>query len=464
MLDFNNENNYDPSHNYFKNHNPSFKNNSRSRNFDSRREIVNERNHDSSRYEPKTNIRSTRNNVDSQDFMYRSEIPPDFGPEFNRYNKNKATYSRVEQNKQNFFHGNNDSRSYYDRQNNDFRPSYNNRNTVRDRSNHFDFPDERNESCFDYSHNDYENVNFRHSYDQRNNIRDQSNHYYSSEKNNKPQFDSNNYEHPNFDHRRVRFDDSSYRHYEHKNPATIALETMRRWNLKFNGSKSEDPEAFLMKIIEGRSIIHVSDQVLLQVLPFFLSGVALNWFRGSRHLWRNFEEFYYSFQSRFVDPDFQFELRQEVYRRTQGERESVSDFITCMLSLFDRIVPRLSVDEELSFVHRNLLPRFQMIIPRQNLVSISQLEKIAKSVEKSHSLSRVFRPPPTPEKSLLPDLAYREPSRSRNQHNKESLNLIKENNLDIDSLLDSLWLLKNLTIPIKITKFRLLKLILTLPQ
>ena len=52
---------------------------------------------------------------------------------------------------------------------------------------------------------------------------------------------------------------------------------MRKWNLKFSGNKNEDPETFFMKIIEGRTIVPVEDLIILQIIPFFLSGIALHW-------------------------------------------------------------------------------------------------------------------------------------------------------------------------------------------
>ena len=95
-----------------------------------------------------------------------------------------------------------------------------------------------------------------------------------------------------------------------------AFDIMRKWNLKFSGNNSEDPETFLMKIIEDRTIVPVEDLIILQIIPFFLSGIALHWYRSFRHTWKNFHEFSASFISRFGDVDFQFELRQEIYNRT----------------------------------------------------------------------------------------------------------------------------------------------------
>ena len=95
---------------------------------------------------------------------------------------------------------------------------------------------------------------------------------------------------------------------------------MRKWNLKFSGSREEDAENYLTRLIEGRGIFPVDNEVLLRLLPFFLSGIALNWYRSMQSTWRTFDQFASAFRSRFADSDFQFELRQEVHKRTQGER------------------------------------------------------------------------------------------------------------------------------------------------
>ena len=184
---------------------------------------------------------------------------------------------------------------------------------------------------------------------------------------------------------------------------------MRKWNIRFSGSRQEDVDNFLKRIEEGRDLVPISDSDLLRVLPFFLTGLALNWFRGSRHRWRTFVEFARACRLRFGDQDFQFELRQEIHRRTQGEKESVADYLTCMQALFTRVVPRLSEVEEVSYAHRNLLPRIHLAIRRSDVLDFQHLEVLASSVEKSHRVARGYRPPPTPERSLLPDLAYHEP-------------------------------------------------------
>ena len=208
-----------------------------------------------------------------------------------------------------------------------------------------------------------------------------------------------------------------------------AFDIMRKWNLKFSGNRNEDPETFLMKNIEGRTIVPVEDFIILKIIPLFLSGIALHWYRSFRHTWKNFHEFSSSFRSRFGDVDFQFELRQEMYKCTQDENEPVADYLTCMMALFDRVIPNFSESEEVSFAHRNLLPRLQLLIPRQN--------------------AKLFRPPPVPERSLLPDLAYKDNKPRNRDRQRELISLLEESNFDninpTENIIDKFFLAKEST-------------------
>ena len=126
-------------------------------------------------------------------------------------------------------------------------------------------------------------------------------------------------------------------------------------------------------------------------IPFFLSGIALNWFRGSKHLWRTFRQFARAFKIRFGDSDFQFELRQEIHQRTQGEKESVSDYLTCMRVMFDKLTPRMSEAEEISYTHRNLLPRLHLAISRDEIDNFTHLEHLANVAQKRYRVARSYK-------------------------------------------------------------------------
>lgn len=220
---------------------------------------------------------------------------------------------------------------------------------------------------------------------------------------------------------------------------------MRKWDIKFSGARKEDPDLFIKRIQSGRSMIFIRDQDLLNLLPFFLTGIAARWYEVHRDRWFTFEEFTRDCRNRFSDPDFQFELMQDIHRRTQGEQESVADFLTCMLSMFDRLSPRLSEYEEINFAHRNLLPSLHLVIPRNSIRNFSQFEQLAVAAEKSFRVAKSYQPPPKPEGSLLPDLAYRGPTTRLVQRRRENINQLDETNSSEEDELDSLLMIHNST-------------------
>ena len=73
------------------------------------------------------------------------------------------------------------------------------------------------------------------------------------------------------------------------------------------------------------------------------------------------------------------------------------------------------------------------------------MQKIAVSTEKTYLVSKSFTSPPLPERSLLPGLAYKNPSRLKSKENKESILLLNETeevDNDCSDLLENLLALK----------------------
>lgn len=125
-----------------------------------------------------------------------------------------------------------------------------------------------------------------------------------------------------------------------------------------------------------------------------------------RSEWATFQDFARAFQSRFYDPDFQYTLRTEILRRTQGEREPVADYLTCIRGLLDRLVPPWSMIEKIHTAYRNMLPKLQMQVRLEELTSFDRLENVAMRVERLLSSSSFYQAPPPPDKSLISSLAY----------------------------------------------------------
>lgn len=97
-----------------------------------------------------------------------------------------------------------------------------------------------------------------------------------------------------------------------------------------------------------------------------------------------------------------------------------------MRCFFNRVVPCLSEAEEISFIHRNLLPRIQVAVRRSEVVTHNRLEEFAIAAEKPYRVAKCYRSPPTPDKSLIPDLAYREPKGLSNERKREKVHAIQE--------------------------------------
>lgn len=179
----------------------------------------------------------------------------------------------------------------------------------------------------------------------------------------------------------------------------------------FTGERGSDADAFLERIREGRRLVTVSDRELLDSLPFVLSGVAVLWYRAWRSSWRTWAAFEQAFRSRFAAPNFQMELTKEIIRRTQGENEPVADYIACAMTLFARLSPPWPIEKQLDYAYGNMLPRYQVLLNRGDFADFRALEILAGDAEARYVSVGRYRPPPPPERSLLPSAAYQPPAR-----------------------------------------------------
>lgn len=188
----------------------------------------------------------------------------------------------------------------------------------------------------------------------------------------------------------------------------FTFDVMRKWGLRFAGKAGEDGIAFLTRLSEGREMVAMTDEALFRCLPFFLDGVALQWFRTTRPEWRTYRDFEYSWQQRFSDPDFQNALREEVQRRTQGEREAVADYLTCIRTLMDRVHPPMRTSEIIDRAIRNMLPKLQVWIDHDSIEAWNQLELTAIRRERALKVATTYRPPPPADTTIMPESGYQQ--------------------------------------------------------
>ena len=206
-----------------------------------------------------------------------------------------------------------------------------------------------------------------------------------------------------------------------RNRQSSTFEIMRKWNLRFSGKSGEDSEEFIRRLQDGRNMSNISDEDLLTCLPFFLEGVALNWYRNTRPNWRNYVEFEEAWRTRFNDPDFQYTLFQEVHRRSQHPKEKVVDYLTCLKTMFNRMIPPIPISIQIDLAIRKMLPKIQTRLDTTYFETWSQLEYVAARIERSFKIAQDYTLPPTPENSSIPNLMFRpEPRTSRTRQTQLS--------------------------------------------
>lgn len=183
-----------------------------------------------------------------------------------------------------------------------------------------------------------------------------------------------------------------------------------RWRLQFDGDSSVTN--FLERIEEMRISKGVTSEQLLRSACELFTKDALLWYRT--HRFSTWNDLVTQLKEDFLPYDYEYELWEEIRRRTQGAKEKVIVYISVMENLFNRLgQAKPNEDARIKMIQRNLLPYIQTQLILQNIGSISELTTLARTIEETAVRAEKFCPPPTNYKSLLePDLAYRKSTAS----------------------------------------------------
>ena len=147
-------------------------------------------------------------------------------------------------------------------------------------------------------------------------------------------------------------------------------------------------------------------------------------------------DFVRAWRERFRDPDYQFNLYEEIRQRSQHPKERVADYLTAMKCLLDRVDPVWSEAKQLEIAVRNMVPWLQLRLP--TVTTWTQQEWLSVRLERTYLNTKNFKKPPKLEESMFPNLAYKETT-SKNPYRKTMANLtVEEQESDLeDDLLDS---------------------------
>lgn len=196
---------------------------------------------------------------------------------------------------------------------------------------------------------------------------------------------------------------------------------VRKWNISYDGDRN--PITFLERLGELMECYNVAQDDLIRALPEILKGKALLWYRNNRELWRNFSDFQRSFELQYLPPGYSKNLDDEIRLRTQGEDEPFRDFLVAILTLIRRR-GGYSLQGKIDRIYQNMKPEYIQSVRRERCNSIQDLIQEAEHFESYERAKRLYRPPPSPSQTLVPETAYYGKNRTQRQFSKvETVNV-----------------------------------------
>lgn len=192
-------------------------------------------------------------------------------------------------------------------------------------------------------------------------------------------------------------------------PSRRKLVPISQWGLKFSGGDNMSVNAFIERVVELKDARNATNQDLWRYAIDLFDGEALIWYRANREYVDNWDDLVTLLKRTFQKPFYQEELLLEINSRTQGKDESVIIYIAVMQNMFKRLPNRLTEQEKLTIILKNLQPYYQRALCRDEIYSISDLINVLRIVERTKVNCDNFQEPKNFKSTLEPDLAYKSP-------------------------------------------------------
>ncbi|XP_063838209.1 uncharacterized protein LOC135087350 [Ostrinia nubilalis] len=149
-----------------------------------------------------------------------------------------------------------------------------------------------------------------------------------------------------------------------------------RWNLSFD--TYNDPVEFLEQLDELMSSGEVKPDKVLKVLPRFLKGKAVLWYRNNKNSFTTWNEFIELFKLTFVSCDS--DLLAKIVNYRQHHRQKFTDYLIEIQTLMRRYA-KMSKEEELNRIYENMNAKYKFYIKKSEVDSISKLIQLANDYE-----------------------------------------------------------------------------------
>ncbi|XP_077548537.1 uncharacterized protein LOC144161810 [Haemaphysalis longicornis] len=111
------------------------------------------------------------------------------------------------------------------------------------------------------------------------------------------------------------------------------------------------------------------------------------------------------FKLEFLHPGYEYRIKDELRARTQGDGESLREYVRCMQDLYERAEPAAPEAEKVFRVVRQCHPRFQPYLRSRRFSDFDDLAKEATAIQASLVATESYQPPPPKEACLEPSCA-----------------------------------------------------------
>ena len=192
------------------------------------------------------------------------------------------------------------------------------------------------------------------------------------------------------------------------------VKQLKNWDLKFDGTdKGATAGKFLRKLENGVKSKNIKDKDLFSALPFIFTDAADIWFTSIQNRVKTWKDFKKKFQNRFIPEIDDEDLMDELRKRSQGEGEEISRYLTNMQYIVSRFRKPPAEKTLVRLISENLLPDYGDYLADKSISSLEDIEKYGRKFEKRLERKKRYAAPPSATDSRLPEVAFVKSAKSK---------------------------------------------------
>ncbi|XP_047997060.1 uncharacterized protein LOC125234728 [Leguminivora glycinivorella] len=176
--------------------------------------------------------------------------------------------------------------------------------------------------------------------------------------------------------------------------------------LKYSGKTCV--RAFVQKAEELAISRGMSKDKLLSFGYEIFTDAALHWYRCARGRVQSWEDLVKLLIQDFSQANYDYLWMDEIRKRTQGEQENITIYVSIMQGMFSRLAKQPSEEEKLEILLHNIRPVYaSTLAASSNVSSIQGLQDLCRSYENIQSrLAHFHEPPKADSDTLAREFAY----------------------------------------------------------